>query len=64
MHAFGKKGTHGLLVIKARSVDFSKPPEQVMKRELGIIKKHYSVLQTIELGKFEKSHFLIHCRRD
>lgn len=63
MEALGKKGTQGLLVIKSRSVDFSKPPEQVLAAELKIIKKHYSVLQIVNLNLFEKGHFLIHCRK-
>lgn len=62
MKLFGRKGTEGLLVIKARSIDFTQPPEKVMEGELKIIKKHYTIVQVVELGKFEKDHFLIHCR--
>lgn len=62
MKLFGRKGTEGLLVIKARSVDFTQLPERVLEGELKIIKKHYTVVQVVELGKFEKDHFLIHCR--
>lgn len=62
MKVFGKKGTHGLLVIKARSVDFASAPEKVMEGEVKIIKKHYTIVQVVELGSFEKDHFLIHCK--
>jgi fibrillarin-like pre-rRNA processing protein len=62
MKLFGRKGTEGLLVIKARSIDFTQDPEKVMEGELKIIKKHYTIVQVVELGKFEKDHFLIHCR--
>ncbi len=62
MQVFGKKGTHGLLVIKARSIDFTQKPEKVVEGELKIIKKHYSIVQMVELGSFERDHFLIHCK--
>ncbi len=62
MTLFGRKGSDGLLVIKARSVDFTMDPRKVLEGELKIIKKHYTIVQVVELGKFEKDHFLIHCR--
>lgn len=60
MRVFGTKGTHGLLVIKARSVDFAKPPEQVLKQELSRVKKHFCVIEVVDLNRFESDHYLIH----
>ncbi len=61
MRAFGRKGTRGLLVIKARSVDSSLPPERVLKKELSLVEKTFSVLEVLDLNKFEADHFIIHC---
>lgn len=63
MHAFGKKGAHGLLVIKARSVDSSIDPQRVLKKELSLIEKKLSVVQILDLNRFESDHFLIHCMK-
>ena len=64
LNEFGKQGAHGLLVVKARSVDSSKAPEQVLKNELAFVKKHLRVLQVLDLNKFESDHFIIHCVKD
>jgi len=64
LNEFGKKGAHGLLVVKARSVDSSKAPEQVLKSELSLVKKHLRVLQVLDLNKFESDHFMLHCVKD
>lgn len=64
LRAFGHSKTHGLLVIKARSVDSSMAPEQVLKKELALVKKHVRVLQVLDLNKFESDHFLIHCVKE
>ena len=58
---FAHAKTHGLLVIKSKSVDFTKPPEQVLTAELKELqRKHIKVRQIVSLEKYEKSHFLIH----
>lgn len=61
MHVFGRKGTHGLLVIKARSVDSSMDPNRVFAKELATVEKKLNVLQVVDLNRFESDHFLIHC---
>ncbi len=61
MQAFGKKTAHGLLVIKARSVDSSLAPEMVLKNELRKVKEKLHVLQVVDLNRFESDHYLIHC---
>ena len=49
----------GYLVIKSKSVDFTKPKEQVLKQELKMLGKHIKVEQILSLEKHEKSHFLL-----
>lgn len=49
----------GYLVIKSKSVDVTKPKEQVLKQELKALGKHIKVEQILSLEKHEKSHFLI-----
>ncbi|MFH0969971.1 MAG: fibrillarin-like rRNA/tRNA 2'-O-methyltransferase [Candidatus Diapherotrites archaeon] len=57
---FASKSAHGYLVIKSRSIDFSKNPSLVLKGEEARIKKHCSIREVVDLGKFEKDHFLVH----
>lgn len=61
MRSFGVKGAHGLLVIKARSVDSSMDPQRVLAKELSLVERHFSIVQVLDLNKFESDHFLIHC---
>ncbi|MBM3282004.1 MAG: fibrillarin-like rRNA/tRNA 2'-O-methyltransferase [Candidatus Diapherotrites archaeon] len=60
LREFGKKNAHGLLVIKARSVDSSISPKKVLENELALVKRSFSVLQVVDLNAFESDHFLIH----
>ena len=63
MRGLGGRSAEGLLVIKARSVDFTKPPEQVMKKELALVKRHLRIVQVVDLNRFESDHYLIHARQ-
>ncbi len=63
MHTFGKPGTKGLLVIKARSVDFAENPQKVFEGELKQINEELEIIEHVSLGKFEKDHFLISCMK-
>lgn len=64
MRVFAKKGAHGLLVIKARSIDSSVSPQKVLERELALVERHFSVLQVVDLNSFESDHFLIHAKME
>ena len=60
---FLKKGCLAFLVIKARSIDFSKKPEDVFSIVSEELKKHVSVLQEINISSFQKDHCLFVCRK-
>jgi fibrillarin-like pre-rRNA processing protein len=64
LREFGKKNAHGLLVIKARSVDSSISPKKVLENELALVKKNFNVLQVVDLNTFESDHFLIHVKKE
>ena len=57
---FGHKGMVGLLVIKSRSVDFSKHPEKVLEGELKTLKPHFSIKEVVNISRFETDHFLVY----
>lgn len=59
MRAFSRAGTYGMLVIKARSVDFAENPEVVFRESLEQVKRVLRVRETVSLDKFEKDHYLI-----
>ena len=60
---FLKKGCLAFLVIKARSIDFSKKPEDVFSAVSEELKKHVSVLQEINISSFQKDHCMFICRK-
>lgn len=64
MRAFARPGTRGLLVIKARSVDFAENPEIVFRDSLARVRRELRVVETVSLDKFEKDHFLISAVKD
>ncbi len=59
---FAHSASQGFLIIKSRSIDFSMDPSRVVAKELVTIKKHASVEQVVDLGNFERSHFLLHVK--
>ncbi len=61
---FLKKNCLAFLVIKARSIDFSKKPEDVFSAVSAELKKHVSVLQEINISSFQKDHCMFICRKD
>ncbi len=52
-----------ILAIKARSVDVTKNPSEVIKGEIAILKKEVDVVETLRLEPFEKDHALVVCRK-
>lgn len=57
-----KKGGSALIAIKSQSIDVAKQPSEVYAEALAQLKKHFDVLQTIELYPFDKDHLFVSLR--
>ncbi|WP_456320922.1 fibrillarin-like rRNA/tRNA 2'-O-methyltransferase [Palaeococcus sp. (in: euryarchaeotes)] len=61
--AYLKSGGYGMISIKSRSIDVTKPPEQVfneVEKELG---EYFEIVERISLEPYEKDHALIVVRK-
>ena len=61
--AYLKNGGYGMISIKSRSIDVTKPPEQVfneVEKELG---EYFEIVERISLEPYEKDHALIVVRK-
>ena len=54
-----KKLGYLFLVIKTRSIDVTKPPNQIIDEEKQKIKKNFDILQTLDLHPFDKDHAMV-----
>jgi fibrillarin-like pre-rRNA processing protein len=54
--AFLKKGGFAMLAIKARSIDVTKPPREIFRRERAKLEKHFRILDMVELDPYERDH--------
>ena len=54
-----KKKGYLFLVIKTRSIDVTKPPNQIINEEILKVKKNFDILQTINLHPYDKDHAII-----
>jgi len=54
-----KKGGVCMLCIKARSVDVTKDPEDIFKKEISVLKKAADITQVIDISDFEKDHSFV-----
>ena len=53
-------GGFAMLAIKARSIDVTKPPREIFKRERTKLEKHFKILDMVELDPYERDHaFLV-----
>ncbi|ALU11862.1 SAM-dependent methyltransferase [Ignicoccus islandicus DSM 13165] len=60
---FLKDGGYMLMAIKARSVDVTKSPEEVFRRELLTLKERgFEILDIVHLDPFDKDHAMIYAR--
>jgi fibrillarin-like pre-rRNA processing protein len=60
---FLKDGGYMLMAIKARSVDVTKSPEEVFRREIEILKQRgFEILDIVHLDPFDKDHAMIYAR--
>lgn len=61
--AYLRSGGYGMISIKSRSIDVTKPPEQVfneVEKELG---EYFEIVERISLEPYEKDHALIVVRK-
>jgi fibrillarin-like pre-rRNA processing protein len=56
---FLKKDGYAMIVIKARSIDVTKPPKKIYKQELEKLRKRLKILDKVELDPYEKDHLLV-----
>ncbi|MBS7639751.1 fibrillarin-like rRNA/tRNA 2'-O-methyltransferase [Candidatus Bathyarchaeota archaeon] len=57
---FLKRGGWIMLAIKARSIDVTKEPSEVYKREIAILEKNgFQIYQVIHLEPYDKDHAMI-----
>ncbi len=50
---------HGIIMVKARSIDISMKPNQVFEKVKQEIKKHYEIKEAIKLAPYAKDHIAI-----
>jgi len=60
---FLKPKGFAMLSIKARSIDVTKPPREIYRKEIAKLEKHFQILEKIELDPFEKDHMLVVMRK-
>ncbi len=48
-----------MLCIKARSIDVTKDPEEVFRREIALLKPYLDITQVIDIGAYEKDHSFV-----
>jgi fibrillarin-like pre-rRNA processing protein len=55
-----KQGGHLLLAIKARSIDVTKEPEEIYRREVDKLNAHgFEVKQVVNLDPYDKDHVMV-----
>jgi fibrillarin-like pre-rRNA processing protein len=56
---FLKSNGWAMIAIKSQSIDVVKPPRQVYKECLEKLKKHFEILDKVELDPYEKHHLFV-----
>jgi len=59
-----KKGGYAILALKAMCIDVTQNPQITYREALKQIKKKLKVLETVELGQYEKDHLFIVCKKE
>ncbi len=60
---FLKEGGYLLLAIKARSIDVTKEPSEVFKREIDVLKSRgFEIVDMVHLEPFDKDHAMVYAR--
>ncbi len=60
---FLKKGGFGILAVKARSIDITRPPKQVFKEIRAKLEKKMIIAEYKELAPLEKDHCIFVCKK-
>lgn len=55
---FLRQGGHGILAVKARSIDVTKKPTQIFAQVEKELKTQFQVLEKIDLAPYQKDHML------
>jgi fibrillarin-like pre-rRNA processing protein len=61
--AFMKKGSHGLIAIKARSISQADNVKKIFDDQIRILETEWTILQQINLAPFETDHLLVHVQK-
>lgn len=56
---FLKSGSWAMIAIKSQSIDVTKKPPEVYKICLSELKKHFKILEKVELDPYEKAHLFV-----
>jgi len=60
---FLKKNGFAIMAVKSRSIDVTKKPEEVYKKELEKLKTFFEIIEKIRLDPFEKDHLFAVMRK-
>jgi fibrillarin-like pre-rRNA processing protein len=52
-----------MLSIKSRSIDVTRPPREIYMQEIEKLKKHFEIIERLELDPYEKDHMLVVMRK-
>jgi len=56
---FLKKGGFAMIAIKSQSIDVTKKPREIYKQSLNELKKHFEIINKVELDPYEKMHLFV-----
>ena len=57
--SFLKRDGFAVIAIKSRSIDVTKPPREIYKREESKLSKVFKILERKELDPYEKDHLFL-----
>ncbi len=60
---FLKNGGYGAIAIKTKSVDVSKPSRFIIEQTLATLRKHFTIIDSIDLYPYQRDHALIIARK-
>ena len=56
-------GGFAMLAIKARSIDVTRPPREIYRQEQAKLRKHFRILDMVELEPYEMDHAFVVMRK-
>jgi len=56
---FLKKGGYAMIAIKSQSIDVTKKPREIYKESINELKKHFEIINKVELDPYEKMHLFV-----